>query len=215
MNENIGAALQVEDITHKLSKGAQALLARRFTSIIREYDEERPVENTRKAKLIRWFKKQALRLAWKYIYLRPLGHVSAMFLRHYGLKGKLMARIYNKLDDWKHEIYLRCFSQAVYLGITVKNSEIEAGIRKLSDLIEFTLGPEVVVGSLSGAMTLELVPFDTGEKRSVVLAYLHTNRGFSSMVHELMRSPDGRKALDHYFIMQEGAYPKELENERR
>ena len=35
MSDTVGAALQTEDITHRLSKGAQALLAKRFTSTIR------------------------------------------------------------------------------------------------------------------------------------------------------------------------------------
>lgn len=203
---------EVEDITAKMSKGTQILLARRIPQTILEYNEERPCETDLKSRLVRGLKKLALRIAWQYIYKHPMGYVNALFFRHYGLLGSgLSHKIYGKLEEWKSEIYLHCISRAVYFGITAKESELDKATEKLSNLIEFSMGPEVIKGSISGAMQMKLyrMPEDK-EQKYVVLAYLHTNRGFSEMVHELMATPDGRKRLDRLYIIQEGGMPREI-----
>lgn len=207
-----GLPLQVEDITSKLSKGAQILLSRRVSNIILEYNEERPCAADFKSRSVRYLKKLLLTLGWKYIYRHPMGWVNAMFFNHYRIPGQSLSyKFYNLLETWREEIFLRRISPAIYIGIKVKKSELEAGYVKLSNLIEFSLGSEVIKGALSGAMSLELARFPGDEEQVyALLAYVHTNHVFANLVHDLMATEDGRKRLDRFFLIREGEMPKGL-----
>ncbi len=205
-----GLPLQVEDITNKLSKNAQLLLERRIPQTVLEYNEERPCGTSLKARLERKAKKLILNLAWRLIYKMPSGYVENMLFNHYGIfKKSLSSRIYNLLETWRYEIFIHSVSRAIYLGISTTESNLDKAYAKLSERLEY-LGAETIKGSLSGAMRLEL--YSEGlEKKYAVLAYIHVNRAFSDMVHELLATPDGRKCLDHYFVISEGGYPAPLE----
>lgn len=211
MKKDIDELFKSQDVTNRLSKGAQILLAPRIRSVIREYDEERPVNNTRRDKALRWIKKLILRLAYRYIYFRPMGHVESLLFRHWGLKGKLLHRVYNLIEDWKNEIYIRCFSRAIYVGVSARESQLKDAYKTLSGIIECSLGPEVIRGSISGAieMPYNRSPEDS-EQLYCIVVYLHTTRGFSELVNMMLQSNDGRKQLDRLFIFREGDRSRDL-----
>lgn len=202
--------LKTEDITQKLSKGAQALLAPKVHNTLVEYLEERPYKKTFASVITRAIKKAILTVAYRIIYRNPLGFVNAMILNRYKIVPFGTAhKFFNLLETWKWETYIHTYSRILHMGVTTPENRLEEAYQKLSDQIEFGLGAETVKGSLAGAVLMEIYT-GTLSREFILIAHVHTTRAFSNMAHELMGNREGCKKLAYYGIIPEGAMPPRI-----
>lgn len=205
----MNANLQVEDVTGKLSKGAQALLAKRFSHTIAELNEERPCGKDLKSRLERTLKKLVIKLEHSLTTKLP---------RLAPLIPPSLIKLSNK---WAKEVFYREVWLCVYVGFTVKKTDIDKGIKRLSDLIEFELGKDVIKGSLCGAFTLELAteavisPNEVrklwDESRVVVASYIMLSKPMAGLVRYFLDKTSGNdEELKRLGLFQEGGLPPEL-----
>jgi hypothetical protein len=194
----LGSKFQVEDITLKMSSNTQVLLEPRILSTVREYLEERPYKKTIKSVVQRVLKKLAVKYSYKLVMeTLPRAWVDSLFYARYGISGGgLLQRWFGAVEMWKQELYLHCIAPCFYVGFIVDEEDLEKGYIRLSNLIECELGPEVVKGSINGAIQIQMAKLDESKPTKYALvAYLHTTRA---------------SKLNHPLVFKEGAAPKEL-----
>lgn len=204
------AGLITEDVTHKLSLGAQILLAPKFSQTIIEYLEERPVAPTFLAKVQRFLKKAFVSLAWRRIRKDQIGYATHLVGAHYGLP--IRSKFYALATRYKEELYIHRMSALVSLAVTTTEARLQEAYEELSRVIEIGFGSEIR-GSLDGVKQFTMA--DTvgdGQKRYIVWAGVYFNQALANAINNSIYSKTPVKDLEeNLLITREGGIGKILE----